>query len=99
MQIKVARTVDDPLVSEIFVDSPGVGGWSADGVIHVDLFTLRREPPTPEGESAYAQLRARLALTIPAAVALQETLAHHLAVLEKAGFLKRGAPQTSEAKH
>jgi hypothetical protein len=68
-EFKVTRAIDDPNLPEVFIDSPGVAGWSSDGVIHVELFVIRREAPTPEGETARAHLCSRLAMTVPAAIA------------------------------
>jgi hypothetical protein len=99
-EIKVTGVVDDPSVSETFIDSPAVAGWAADSVIHAELYAIRRNLPTSGEESARAHVRARLALTIPAAVALQEAVSHQLAELEKQGVFKRtSVARPGEAKH
>jgi hypothetical protein len=100
-ELKVTRVIDDPNIPEVFIDSPGVIAWVADGILHYELYALRRDvPPGPDGETARAVLRARLALTIPAAVSLTDSSAHHLAEMEKAGVFKRTAvAQSSGAKH
>jgi hypothetical protein len=104
-EIKVTRTIDDPSIPEVFIDCPTMNAWVADGVMHLELFAIRRDlPPSPDGETARAHLRARLALPIPASVSLHGCLGHHLDQMEKAGVFKRipieaAAPATEGQKH
>ncbi len=85
---------------EVFSDSPEVLGWSRDNVVHLELRTIRPDVTKPgEPQSGKVSPVARLAMTIPVAIALQATLAHHLTELEKQGVVKRTAPLPNEAKH
>jgi hypothetical protein len=100
-EIKVSF-VDDNECTEMFADSPRVVAWVADNVLHAELRALRREIPDTGGgkETATERPVSRVAMSIPTAIALQATLAHHLGELEKQGLLKRmEPPHPSAPKH
>jgi hypothetical protein len=95
-----ATFIDKVDVPEIFADqmrSVAIG----DNVVRIELCSTRFEmlqasrPP-----SAKVSPAVRLALTVPAAVALHAALSDQLAGLEKQGLLKRGpVTASSDAKH
>jgi len=100
-EIKVTM-VENPALPSTFVDFPAVAGQARDGIMHVELAAIRPDAPTAGKEAdqtAKAFPVVRLAMTIPAALALKAFLAHHLTELEKQGLVKRTAPLPTEAKH
>ena len=85
--------VDRGDCQEAFADSPRVVGWSADGVMHIELRAIRRQGQDSQGEESAVEFPViRGALTLQTATALYATLAHHLGELEKSGMIKRTPP-------
>lgn len=92
--------IDDPKLAEAFADSPEVKGWSRDGVMHLEFRSVRLDMPrATEAQSGEHIPVSRVAMTLPVAIALQATLSHHLAELEKQGVVKRMDALPTEAKH
>ena len=99
MTIEVkASYIDLPGVQETFSDFVRMVVVK-DNVVRIDLCTTRLDDPSPE-QTGKVYPVARLALTIPAALTLQEHLAHQIAEMEKLGLLKRTtAPSPVSPKH
>jgi|SRR5215469_1312803 len=100
--IDMKTHVDHPDIAEVFADGVKMVMIS-DGIVRVELCASRLDEPRPPSRpTGKTHTAARLAITIPAAIALQDYISRNLAELEKQGMLKRGVapPSTpTEPKH